>query len=63
MNFHSKGFGEYVEAIAESAGQKVAAIRGGWQLDALAGAGGECLYKQLPKGRLKLLGCVRTSVS
>ena len=63
MNFHSKGFGEYVEAVAESADRKLAAIRGGWQLDPLAGAGGECLYEQLPAGRLKLLGCVRTSVS
>jgi hypothetical protein len=63
MNFHSKGFGEYVDAFGESADRKVAAIRGGWQLDPLAGEGGECLYEQSPAGLFKLLGCVRTSVS
>lgn len=63
MNFHSKGFGEFVLAFAESADRKVVAIRGGWQLAPLAGAGGECLYERLSEDRFQLVACVQTFVS
>ena len=63
MKFHSKEFGKYVLALAESVDRKVVAIRGGWQLAPLAGAGGECLYERLSEDRYQLLGCVQTFVS
>ena len=59
--FKSDGPGAFVEAVAVDAAGFVG-VRGGWQLGAWAGKGGDCLYAR-HRGDFVLVGCNVTSVS
>ncbi|WP_294293985.1 hypothetical protein [uncultured Sphingomonas sp.] len=60
--FQPAGFGKFVTDIAPVEGGRYWAVRGGWQMAPLVGAGSDCLYEKRD-GRWHNVMCIGTWVS